>query len=59
MKHRLLTLFILVGAVALYALGMSQGASALLFIGGGLELWFWVRVMRKARSSASSRARGA
>ena len=51
MKHHLLTLLILVLAVALYAVGMVAGASALLFLGAALELWFWVRVMRRAKPS--------
>ena len=52
MKQHLFTLLVLAAAVALYAIGMGTGAAALLLVGGALELWFWVRVMRRARSSA-------
>ncbi len=49
MKHHLLTMLILLAALALYAIGMNGGGSALLAAGAALELWFWVRAMRGSR----------
>ena len=52
MKYHLLTVAILLCAIALYAIGMSGGGSLLLLVGAGLELWFWVRAMRDRRHAA-------
>ena len=49
MKHHLLTVVILVGALALYIVGMSGGGSLLLLVGAAMELWFWVRAMQGRR----------
>jgi hypothetical protein len=54
MKHHLLTMLILLAAIALYAIGMGGGGSALLVAGAILELWFWVRAMRGSRRAASA-----
>lgn len=46
MKYHLLSAAILVGAVAMCAAGSMAGGSVLVLAGGGLELWFWARVLR-------------
>jgi hypothetical protein len=52
MKYHLLTVAILLFALALYAMGMNGGGSLLFLVGAALELWFWVRVMRGRRHVA-------
>ena len=52
MKHHLITPCIFVAAIALYAIGLTVGATALFIVGGALELWVWGRVMRKPKPSA-------
>ena len=60
MKHPAVTLGLLLAALAFYALGLETGATALLVLGGCLELWFWARVApglglfsRRARGQAA------
>ena len=53
MRHHVFTVAILLAALGFYAAGMSGGGMALLLLGGGLELWFWVRAMRSLKSSSS------
>jgi hypothetical protein len=57
MKHHLLTMLILLAAIALYAIGMGGGGSALLAAGAVLDLWFWVRAMRGRRRAAPAMSR--
>jgi hypothetical protein len=45
-KYHIVTVLILVLAVALYAGGWSKSSVALLLMGGAAELWFWVRAIR-------------
>jgi hypothetical protein len=45
-KHHVVTVLILVLAMALYAGGWSKPSMALLLLGGAAELWFWVRAVR-------------
>jgi hypothetical protein len=61
MKHYLLTVAILVAALALYGIGMASGALLLFAVGAGCELWFWVRVLgrRKNHGPLSTRTRNA
>ena len=60
MKYRVFTVAILVGAVALYSVGMSSGALLLFAAGAGCELWFWARIFarRKARHPSSRQTHG-
>ena len=53
MRHHVFTVALLLAALGFYAAGMSGGGMALLFAGGGLELWFWVRAMRSIKPSSS------
>jgi len=46
MKHHLLSAAILIAAVVMYSAGSVAGGSVLVFAGGGLELWFWARLLR-------------
>lgn len=46
MRHHLLSMLILLAAIALYAIGMSGGGAVLLAAGVVLEMWFWVRALR-------------
>ena len=45
MKHHLITVAILLAALAFYGLGMAQLGAAGIVIGGAFELWFWVRLI--------------
>ena len=53
MRHHVFTVALLLAALGFYAAGMSGGGMALLLLGGGLELWFWVRAMRLLKRSPS------
>jgi hypothetical protein len=53
MKYHLLTVAILLAALALYAIGMSGGGS-LLLVGAAFELWFWVRALRGTKRAATT-----
>ncbi len=53
MKHHLLTAALLLAALVLYGVGISGGGSLLLAAGATCELWFWVRVIRRAASPSS------
>lgn len=57
MKHRTLTLVVLVAALAVYAAGFAGPSVLLLLAGGALEIWFWARVLRERRARRLSRAR--
>lgn len=52
-SHTVITAAILFSAIALYALGMWQGALILMVAGAGLELWFWLRVWRGGKNTDS------
>ncbi len=58
MRHHLFTVALLLAALGFYAAGMSGGGMVLLLLGGGLELWFWVRAMRSCKRSPSISADG-
>lgn len=49
MNPRLVTLFCLLAALGCYATGLALPATALLVLGGILELVFWVRILRPER----------
>jgi hypothetical protein len=49
MKYHLPSAAILIMAIAMYGAGSMAGGSVLLLAGGGLELWFWARVLRLGR----------
>lgn len=44
MSPHLISAVILLLAMGLYALGVSQAAGILLIVGFVFEIWFWVRV---------------
>jgi hypothetical protein len=46
-KHRLVTVLFLIAALACYAVGLALPATAMLIIGAGFELTFWVRLLRR------------
>jgi hypothetical protein len=54
MKYHLLSAALLMSALALYALGVSSGITAVLAIGAGVEILFWVRMLRGRRHPAST-----
>ena len=48
MKARpLLTTLVLMAALACYGLGLGHSATGLVIAGMALELWFWVRLLRR------------
>jgi hypothetical protein len=47
MNRHLLTVLILALALGFYAIGFTNGALGAVFVGGALEMWFWVRALRK------------
>ena len=50
MKTRqLLTALVLMAALVCYGLGLVRSATGLVIAGMGLELWFWVRLLRRPR----------
>jgi hypothetical protein len=51
MKHHLLTAAILLLALVLYGVGMTRGSLAVFSVGMVLELWFWMRVVRRGRDA--------
>ena len=46
-------------ALGLYAVGRQEDGTLVLLIGAALEFWFWVRVARLRRETASFRHRAA
>jgi hypothetical protein len=52
MKRHLITVAILLVALALYALGFSGLGVAAFIAGAAFELWFWVRIITR-RSTAT------
>lgn len=44
MKHHLATAALLIAALVCYGLGLESGGHALIWLGAGMELWFWARV---------------
>lgn len=46
MKRHLLTVALLIGALALYSIGMTTGGTAFFVAGAMCELWFWSRMFR-------------
>ena len=59
MKRHVLTLLILVAALAAYIVGFRQGAGVLIGLGCALELWFWVRAARASDPKPKSLSQGA
>jgi hypothetical protein len=55
MKHHLITVAILLAALAFYGRGMAQLGSAGIVIGGAFELWFWVRLVSNRASTNANR----
>ena len=51
MRYHLVTVAVLLVALALYAVGMHAGASLVFLTGAVFELWFWVRVVRGRRNA--------
>jgi hypothetical protein len=48
MTHRhALTALVLIAALVCYGLGLGTPAAGLVFAGMALELWFWVRLLRR------------
>lgn len=54
MRYHLITVAILLAALAFYGLGFSRLGLAGVVVGGALELWFWVRLFPR-RSAACGR----
>jgi hypothetical protein len=52
LKQHLLTVAVLAAAFALYATGMQGGGARVFVAGAALELWFWVRLVRRRRGTA-------
>lgn len=46
MKYHVLTVALLLAALALYAVGIHAGGSLVFLVGAAFELRFWVRVVR-------------
>lgn len=46
MQRIVLTITILLAALAFYGFGMEKSSGLLLACGAGLEMWFWVRALR-------------
>jgi hypothetical protein len=53
MKYRLLTVAILLAALALFGVGMSSGGAVMLLVGAGLELC-WVGALSGSKRVAST-----
>ena len=47
MERHALTVLILIVALGFYAVGLESGAIGAFVVGGALEMWFWVRTLRK------------
>jgi hypothetical protein len=47
MNRHLLTVMILLLALVFYAIGFETGVLGAVIVGGALEMWFWVRALRK------------
>ena len=47
MERHALTVGILIVALCFYAFGLESGAVGAFIVGGALEMWFWVRALRK------------
>ena len=47
MRRHLVTAAILLAALVLYGLGFSGAGALALGAGAALELWFWVRTLRR------------
>ena len=54
MKHVVLIVLLLLGAVASYAAGFEFGVVLLLVVGGFLELAFWVVALRGGKRNGAT-----
>jgi hypothetical protein len=54
MKHIVLIVFLLLGAVASYAAGFEFGVVVLLVVGGLLELAFWGLALRGGKRNGAT-----
>lgn len=50
MSHGVVTALIVLVALALYLIGFSAGAYALIGLGLAFEVWFWVRLMQGSKA---------
>ena len=55
MKYHLVSASLLVAAAVLETLGLGGGVLVLFAAGIGCEAWFWVRLVRRLRSSRLAR----
>jgi hypothetical protein len=55
MHRHVITVLILVAALICYVIGFRAGAYALVGVGGALELWFWLRLLRGKPAPGSER----
>lgn len=55
MSYHWVTAAIILAALGCYALGFALGGTVLLVVGGVLELWFWVRLLRGPRRADGGR----
>ena len=51
MKHHIITVTILVVAVASYLAGYSGVGNTAFLVGAGFETWFWIRLLIKRPSA--------
>jgi uncharacterized membrane protein YccC len=56
MTSHVLTVALLLAALALYAVGMQEGGALLFLMGAVLEFGFWLRVLRSRPDGASAAA---
>lgn len=47
MKHHLVTMLLIIAALPLYVVGFAMGGTLLLAIALALEIWFWMRMVRR------------
>jgi len=59
MKHRLITVALLLGTLAFYSLGMDSWGALAFVAGAVLEAGFWVRIRRPGRRKISPSSKAA
>lgn len=47
MKYHLVTTLLIIAALPLYVVGFAMGGTLLLAIALALEIWFWMRMVRR------------
>ncbi len=54
MSYHLVTVGLLLLALLAYVAGAVVHGTALFFLGGALELWFWFRLLKRKRRDGGS-----